>query len=179
MKRSISCLFAFLTLVSASAFAAAPQNLSIQELVDQYYAQKEVSSQKHLQLRTESKSLGFKAFEVRPQRRGPRDCQPDDSGNCTDVVCDKLGTFGCNEMSEINEVNRICRGNYGGDCINAACNALGTFGCNEMSEVSTVGRACVGNYDTGCFTSTCSRLGTFGCNEMSEVEQVLRSCAGN
>lgn len=147
------------------ALATTQNKFSIQELVDQYYAVKD------------SQASALKLFSV-PQNHRPRNCYPEGE-SCTDVACEKLGTFGCDDMDEIKEVNLACRGNFGGSCLRTACNKLGSFGCDDIREVRDVARACVGNYDTDCFESVCRRFGSFACDDLSEVIEVLRSCAGN
>ncbi len=137
----------------------------ISELVDQYYAKKDSANIKGRLALTERLHL-------------PRDCRPRDP-SCLDFICSKLGTFGCDTLSEIQEIGLVCRGNPDGMCIDVVCTKLGTFGCDTLSEIRDVTRACVGNFDTGCFESVCRRLGTFGCDTHSEIEVVLRTCAGN
>ena len=146
---------------------------SIDELVNQFYAKKESRPQG---------ARGFSATTQRGLSGAPIYCPPNGPGNgskCADVACEKLGHFGCDDFSEIEDVNRACRGNFDSACLESACTKLGRFGCDEMKEIQAVARACVGNYDTSCFDSVCSRLGHFGCDEVTEVEKVLRSCAGN
>ncbi len=83
-------------------------------------------------------------------------CSP--TTDCTDVVCNRLGQFGCDDKSEIDEVLLWCRGNYGGNCIEVSCKFLGQFGCDDRSEVQEIARACVGNFGGDCITSVCGRL---------------------
>ncbi|WP_413289361.1 hypothetical protein [Bdellovibrio sp. HCB337] len=162
MKLISRLLISVVLFATPLAWSAPAKKLTVQQLVDQYYQQKEM------------KAKLFSSVSSRP----PINCNP--SGpSCTDVACEKLGHFGCDDMSEIQDVGRACRGNYDGTCVAAACEKLGHFGCDEITEITSVGRACVGNYDTSCLDSVCNRLGHFGCDEVSEIDQVLRSCAGN
>lgn len=147
------------TLVTLTAFAGKP---SIDDLVNQFYAQKENTVIK----------------KSKPLVSHPPDCHPPTSPTCLDAACLKLGSFGCDDISEVQEIGRACRGNYNGICLNEACDKLGSFGCDDKIEVQTVARACVGNTDTTCFQSVCKRLGSFGCDNLKEVEDVLRSCSG-
>jgi hypothetical protein len=153
-------------LVTAMAKPVKPAAPSIRDLVDQFYAQKESAASVQL-------------FSFHPPRREQCEEPMPTGPSCRDVACDKLGHFGCDDMSEVSTVNRACRGNYDGQCLEVVCNKLGHFGCDDMSEVQTVARACVGNYGTECFEDTCTRLGHFGCDDVSEVQEVLRECAGN
>lgn len=161
----VSILVLLMVFVAIGAQAGDRSLFSVSELVDQYYAKKDSADTK-----------GRLAFTLR--LRGPRDCDPQGQQSCIELICDKLGTFGCDTTSEIQEVGRACRGNPDGTCVDAVCTKLGTFGCDTMSEVRDVARACVGNFDIGCFESVCRRLGTFGCDTQAEVDEVLRSCSG-
>ncbi|MDD0854346.1 hypothetical protein HBN50_14635 [Halobacteriovorax sp. GB3] len=107
-------------------------------------------------------------------------CRPQNpiGSACMEVACEKLGTFGCNEVEEVIEIGQACRGNYSGDCLANLCDRVGTFGCNEKEEVKTIARACVGA-DNSCVEFVCNKLGAFGCNEISEVVEVAKSCSGS
>jgi len=99
--------------------------------------------------------------------------------DCVASACDRLGTYGCDERYEVNEILVWCRGNYDGGCIKAACGFLGTYGCDERYEIKEIVRACVGNFGGDCVTSVCARLGTYGCDERYEVVDVITKCSGN
>jgi hypothetical protein len=165
MKFASKFLVMVVLFVASSSFAAGGKAFSVKELVDQYYQQKE---------NRQTVSRYFSESQQAP----PRYCPP--SGpSCTDAACEKLGRYGCDDLSEIKEIGAACRGNYDGSCLTAACEKLGRYGCDDKSEVQKVARACVGNYDSSCFESVCNRLGRYGCDDTTEVEEVLRSCAGN
>ena len=120
-------LFAALGMTSQS-YASESKSAVITKLVDQYYAKKE------------AKNLSSKLFG-KPMARLPINCNPEPARNCTDVVCEKLGQFGCDDMSEIKQVAQLCRGNYDRNCIESVCDKLGQFGCDDMNEVQAVQRA--------------------------------------
>lgn len=167
MKFHTAVVVLLVAFISIGAEAAGSRLFSVSEMVDQYYANKLES----VGSREKAESL-FRG-------RGPVNCDPHGSQQpCIDLVCEKLGTFGCDSVSEIQEVGRMCRGNPDGRCIDTVCNKLGTFGCDSHVEIGEVARACVGNVDVGCFESVCRRLGSFGCDSQSEVAEVLRTCAG-
>lgn len=154
-----------LLFTTGTSFAADTKKVSIQKFVDQFYQNKEA----------QKKSPRLFSH---PRACPPSACPPPRRA-CTDVVCEKLGHFGCDEVYEVTAVGRMCRGNYDGSCVAAACDMLGPFACDELQEIGIVARACVGNFDMGCFYSVCNRLGHFGCDSIDEVEEVLNSCAGN
>lgn len=149
---------ASLTPLPSHAIPSNSSQFSIRQLVNQYYESRE------------NKSTA--------RNRPPADCYP--SGpSCIDVACDLMGSLGCDEIDEIKQVGRACRGNADGQCLQTVCHRLGSLGCDSVDEVTTVARFCVGNYDTQCFESVCNKLGALGCDEIREVQEVLRYCAGN
>ncbi len=159
---------------SVGSTAGAVDSQKIHQLVDQFYLQKSPAkaAPKHL--------LGF--LNLNPKPNGflsNQGCGPGSGSSCMDVACEKLGSFGCNDLDEIKTVGLACRGNWNGDCLTAACEKLGSFGCNDMGEITVVARACVGNANTQCFESVCQKLGSFGCNDQNEVTEVLNACSGN
>ncbi len=99
-------------------------------------------------------------------------------GSCMDSVCKKLGTFGCDSMSEIEQVGQLCRGNHNGDCLDSVCTRLGTFGCDSISELQQVASVCRGVWGNNCMDFACTQLGTFGCDSISEIERVGGLCRG-
>lgn len=164
MKR----LALLITILSTSVFcfAAGEQSVSINKLVDQFYAAKAAKS-------------SVLNHVTKPQGEQFNNCPPNPVGpSCADTVCKKLGYYGCDQIDEIEIVGRDCRGNYDGRCVTAVCEKLGYYGCDQISETSRVSRACVGNYSTDCFHSVCEKLGFYGCDQIDEVERVLRSCSG-
>ena len=170
MISQVLALVVFLTSAVSVAKTVSSERkaYSVNELVDQFYAKKEALQN--------AKKLFAGKLNHPPHQ--PIDCHPE-GPSCVDVACLKLGSFGCDDIAEVQAVTRACRGNYDGNCLNAACTKLGSFGCDDMDEVQAVARACVGNYETDCLNSVCSRLGSFGCDDLDEIVEVLRSCAGN
>lgn len=153
--------------LTINSFAAGQKAFSVNELVDQFYAKKTALQN------------AKKLFAGQMNHRPPMDdCHPQ-GPSCLDAACARLGAFGCDDINEVQDVGRACRGNYDGTCLNAVCDKLGAFGCDDHPEIQAVARACVGNYDVDCFNSVCARLGDFGCDDLSEAVEVLRTCAGN
>ena len=169
MKIATLLITSFLILISSVTFAAPSKGRSINDLVDQYYSIKE----KQKIFNSQKKNILFQQTETLQNH-----C-PVPGPSCMDVACDKLGSFDCDEVSEIKEVGRVCRGNENGLCVDAVCKKLGSFDCDDLSEVKVVARACVGNHNAECFESVCKRLGSFDCDDVDEVEDVLNACSGN
>lgn len=103
--------------------------------------------------------------------------QPPSSRQCIDTVCNKLGSFGCDQPSEINDVTLACRG-VDASCVESVCAKVGPFDCDQMSEIQTVTNMCRSLFDTRCMDVVCDYLGDFGCDQMSEVNQVSVMCKG-
>jgi hypothetical protein len=102
---------------------------------------------------------------------------PQNSNQCIDIVCEKLGSFGCDQQSEITAVAAACRG-VDPTCVESTCNRLGSFGCDQMSEITDVTNTCRQVFDGRCMDVACDHLGTFGCDQMSEIKQVAALCKG-
>ncbi len=116
---------------------------------------------------------------VRPDDRRDDDCdRPRDTQACVDAACAKLGTWGCDEQSEVTEVLRACRGNRDGACLTVVCAKLGNWGCDELSEIKQVAAACQNNDGGRCIEVACGKLGNWGCDELGEVTKVSAACAG-
>ncbi|MEQ1907064.1 MAG: hypothetical protein ABL888_22960, partial [Pirellulaceae bacterium] len=94
---------------------------TVSTLVNQYYIEQNIQQ-------------GMGAFQ-----RPPPNCDDDnrnpDRISCIDAVCAKLGSFGCDDASEVNKVAEVCRGVGDGACINTVCGKLGSFGCDDIGEV--------------------------------------------
>ena len=119
-------------------------------------------------------------FESLSSSRRPPHCDPHNppnSSECLDVVCDKLGTYGCDTQSEISQVTLACRG-VDSDCVSASCSYLGTYGCDTISEIQQVTNTCRDVFDGRCMEVACNKLGTYGCDTMSEIQQVGALCKG-
>lgn len=141
----------FILLVALGSIAFAGPNLTPSHIVDEYF-------------RTHQSPLHD-------------ECRVPGLG-CVDVACKYLGARGCDEKNEVDEVLKMCRGNFDGDCLDVACKQLGTFGCDGHNEVQEIARACVGNFGGECVFTVCQRLSPFGCDERSEVIDVVNKCAG-
>lgn len=102
---------------------------------------------------------------------------PPNQNECIDVACNKLGTYGCDQQSEVSEVIAACRG-VDADCVEASCGYLGTYGCDQMSEIVAVANNCRQIFDGRCMEVVCTKLGTYGCDQLSEVQQVGAICKG-
>jgi hypothetical protein len=162
---SLSLLVSFYCF-SSSANAASD---SIDHLVNQFFVAQSVS-------KSSPKSTSRQFSLSRDPRCDDGPSRP--AGGCVDVVCKKLGPFGCDDISEMERVANMCRGNFDGRCVESVCSQLGSFGCDDLSEVEHVTMVCRGGHG-GCIDTVCKRLGRFGCDDMSEIEQVARTCQGN
>jgi hypothetical protein len=138
-------------LVVISGVVSFAKDNQVQKFVDEYY---------------KSKGLNFHG-----------ECQR--TGDCVSAVCNGLGSSGCDDRWEVDEVLQWCRGNYDGDCVATSCRFLGSSGCDDRWEVQEIARACVGNMGGGCVQAVCSRLGDSGCDDRWEILDVIKKCAGN
>jgi hypothetical protein len=127
-----------------------------------------------LKFRAEESMFALLALLFSPMAFSAEPFTPDQA--CVTTICDLLGSFACNNASDIANVADMCRGNAGGACVQKACGYLGSFGCDEKMEVASVARACAYVYDTSCIDTLCEKLGSFGCDELSEITRVTRAC---
>ncbi len=169
MKIATFLITSFLIFISSTTLAAPRKDISINELVDQYYTIKE----KQKAFSSKKKNILFHQAEILQNH-----C-PAPAPSCMDAFCNRLGSHRCDELGEIKEVGRACRGNENGLCIDSVCKRLGSHRCDELGELIEVGRACVGNQSAECFESVCVRLGSHRCDESGEVKEVLNACSGN
>ena len=51
------------------------------------------------------------------------------TNDCVKVVCEKLGSFGCDTEGELEQVKQSCHDFKAMGCLNFTCNKLGSFGC--------------------------------------------------
>jgi hypothetical protein len=166
MKFATRLIMMMVLFATSSSFAVEAQSVSVRTLVDEFYQQKQSFE-------------GFSKLVSNNFHPSPRHDCPPRGPNCLDVACDILGTFKCDDLSEIQYIGAACRGNYDGTCLAATCKKMGVFKCDDLNEIQGVARACVGNSDLSCFESVCNRLGVFKCDDFHEIEEVLRTCAGN
>ncbi len=174
-------LMSLILTISFAQLSLGASKQHIEGLVDAYYSQQ-------ITMKTVPKKALFATPLGIVQPNGlqsfpgaPVHCPPPNQGSsseCVDFACQKLGAFGCDDLSEIKQVGKACRGNFDSECIEFMCKKLGAFGCDDMNEIERVGKACVGNFGSGCISSVCSKLGAFGCDDMNEVEEVAKTCGG-
>jgi hypothetical protein len=163
----LAVIFSFLSLLVFGSGAGAENsgayvsNQVIQSEVDRYYA--ELALMENLN-------------SVAPEYN---DCVPTNVSGCVNAACNRLGSFGCNDISKVEPVSKACRGSYGGGCLEAACSKFNSFECSDFERLEGVIIACRGNYDGSCVNQVCSRIGSFGCNSIEKVIRVAKSCGGN
>lgn len=111
-------------------------------------------------------------------KQNPRDpsCRPNTS--CLKVACSTLDRFECDDASEVEEINRACRGNFGGECILVAKKYLDRFELDDRAEMIQLLGSCRGLFDLDCVEYSCQRVGRFGCDDLEEVMKINMMCAG-
>jgi len=137
---------------------------TIKDVAQAYHVQKQIDMM--------AKTIGASAVRVNVN------CGPSSPASCVDVVCAHLGTFGCDDQSEIQSVAGMCKGNFNGGCIDTVCKKLGSFGCDDKNELAGVALACKSNLGGDCITAVCDKLGSFGCDDHDELVKVAGMCGG-
>ena len=104
---------------------------------------------------------------------------PRNNTGCMKYVCDQLGSYKCNETSELDKVAEICRGVNNSKCMEFTCSQIGSYKCNEVSELELVAKSCKGVRGSSCMKYVCDQVGNYKCNELDEVSIVSKMCRGN
>jgi hypothetical protein len=163
-------ILSLIAVVTFGVSVAFPKsNPQIQQLADQFLLDQQIMKYKMNQMTSSM-------VDLYTTKHVPPNCPPQGtSGSCIDIVCSKLGQFGCDTQSEITQVAGICKGNIDGDCVEASCAKLSPFGCDTMSEVSEVAALCKGKSNGQCVEIACENLGQFGCDTISELTAVQKN----
>lgn len=145
-------------------------DLTPEQAVDQYYKSK-------MQLETIQQLLN-PSNDIQPTHRG-RHCDDDEERgkSCVAEACDRLGQYGCDHKSEIEQISGYCRGLRDGSCVASSCDKLGQYGCDHHSEIKQVTDLCRSQYNGDCINVACGFLGQYGCDHISEVERIAGYCA--
>ena len=113
--------------------------------------------------------------------RGDPSCPPypgqGASVTCMQVVCNKLGSYGCDDQADISRVAQVCASQFDGSCIQSACEKLGSYGCDDFTDIQRVAALCSGNFGSYCINTACSYLGSYGCDDVTDLQRVGLSCA--
>lgn len=155
-----------------SSLVMAAQNISqaqLDKMASDFYMNESSSKFQLMGMTTNRQTDPHRCEDQEEEDRGP---------SCSEAACQFLGSMGCNEISEIEQVGRACRGNVNGRCISSTCARLGSMGCNEMSEIEQVATVCRGNFGGRCMDTVCNLLGSMGCNEISEIQRAGVACKG-
>lgn len=162
----------------SSTFAAEGESgVSKEELV-------EIAKEYHLSqfIKTKTLKAPLQSTKGMQIQGGGRRCEDNSekgpSGRCVDLVCEKLGTYGCDSQSELSEVAMICSSQYNESCMASSCRRLGTYGCDSISELKEVSGLCENVRSSGCVDQVCERLGTYGCDSVSELKGAAQACSG-
>lgn len=97
--------------------------------------------------------------------------------SCMELVCRKLGSYGCDDQNEISRVAQLCATQFDGNCIQSVCTKLGSYGCDDFQEIQRATAICDGNFGSYCLDTVCSKLGSYGCDDVSELQRVGLSCS--
>ncbi|MFZ4714931.1 MAG: hypothetical protein ACOYL6_14525 [Bacteriovoracaceae bacterium] len=153
-------LIVFIMLFSVSG-ARAFTNKDLKKVTSAYYLSK--------LLKTQSK---LKSFDPGP-------CYPPQNPGttCMEETCKRLGSYQCDDQTEIFQVIQMCSGQYDGSCINTMCNRLGSYQCDDFSEIKIVASLCRNQFGGNCVETVCTKLGGYQCDDFSELKNVSRICS--
>lgn len=121
--------------------------------------------------------LNKSLFGFSKSRSDDNQCDDEPKGpDCVDVVCEKLGTYGCDTLKEIQEVGNICRGVRKPSCITSLCSKMSAYSCDSLKELERVASSCRGRVSRKCVDLVCDKLETYGCDTITELERVGSLC---
>ena len=97
--------------------------------------------------------------------------------SCIDFVCEQLGSFGCDQDSEIFQVAAACNGVRGTRCLEESVSRMfSSFYVDQLSEIKPIIESCK-NQDGQCTKYICDRLSSFACDSVEEIVQINKRCA--
>jgi hypothetical protein len=127
----------------------------LDQIVDQYYAQKSFTkSTKH---------------ECEPPR---------DREGCFKLACNNVDRFECDDMDEIGNITRACRGIWNTKCMSFTMSKIHKFDYDRNEEMVNLINTCKGVYDMDCAEYVCQKLGKFSCDDLEELADVYKTCIG-
>lgn len=107
----------------------------------------------------------------------PLHCEQQTKGaSCVEESCALIGSYNCDDISEIEKVGNMCRGNWDGRCIATVCNQIGAYNCDDFSEVEKAAVICRPHHDGECIKKVCAQIGNWNCDDFSEVQKVANTC---
>jgi hypothetical protein len=166
--------------LSLSSFASAKKveqkdlKAQIQEYAKEYHlnnALKQIQAKSLLKLQI-STDLGLDRERQCDDGHG----RPERS-DCIDSVCKKIGSYRCDDTSEISEVAQVCARIDDSACIDNVCNRIGSYRCDDLAEINEVSKVCDGIRNSSCIDSVCNRIGSYRCDDLAELQSVSNVCS--
>ena len=167
------CVISLAADANINSTKAKVTSADLQALAKEYYLGKTIKNKWSLLLK---KNTGSPELSRDRGRHCEDDSQPDHN-TCMDNVCKKIGSYYCDETSELAEVGLICSRIDNSDCIDMMCQKVGSYYCDELSELNKVSLACEGVRNTDCISNVCSKVGSYYCDELSEIQSVGAVCS--
>ncbi len=174
-------LFLFVTaLVSTTPAALGATKEVVKRHADAYFVDKQIQRS----TRRSEPVLSVPTHVLRQLKNSQLNCIDDDTvispKSCIDTICAKLNKSDCDDISEVQNIAKMCKNNVDGDCINAVCSKVSKFDCDDASELEQIAGMCSGHFSDKCLTVTCSFLHKFDCDDLSEVDAILtNTCTPN
>lgn len=101
---------------------------------------------------------------------------PDDTSSCIKSVCSRMPSHKCDELSELQEVAKVCKNNFNGQCVDYSCSRVASFKCDELEEIGLIASSCQYVYGNACQNLYTTRVSTFKYDDVEEWVTINSSC---
>jgi len=176
----LSGLFVFASsLAAAPAFAADAVDARSLERLVRAYERKGASELARVRPSATSSNPQRRELPGTPEFALDR-CRPDADASvaCVEEVNRSIPSYQRDDLEEINEILRACRGNDGAACLIEAKRSLPSYQYDDRAESVRLANACKGYGLAACLRSVKSSLASYQYDDLAEVEAILRSCSG-
>ncbi len=107
----------------------------------------------------------------------PDRCLPtDDTSSCIKSVCSRMPSYKCDDLSELQNVAKVCKNNFNGQCVDFSCGKMAGFKCDEIEEIGLIASSCQFVYGNACQYLYTSRIPNFKADDVDEWVAINSSC---
>lgn len=107
----------------------------------------------------------------------PDRCLPsEDTSSCIKSVCSYMPSYKCDEVSELQEIAKVCKDNFNGQCVSYSCSKMAGYKCDDLPEISLIASSCQHVYGSACQNIFTSRLPTYLYDDTEEWVLINTSC---
>jgi hypothetical protein len=96
---------------------------------------------------------------------------------CYNTAVSNMPNYRSDDLAEMQQLLKACRGNYGDSCLIYSLNQLSSYEYDDLSEMVTLIKSCRGVTEVECVELLCEKSGGFRCDDVKELAQINLSCA--